>query len=102
MAAGVGQEIAKKRMRCHGTRAGACRLWPVRVVGHAEERGGILKKQAKHAVLPILIAASAMCAWLAAESRPKVSAVDVAGMDPAVRPGDDFYDYANGGWMKTT
>jgi len=76
--------------------------WPVRVVGHAEERGGILKKQAKHAVLPILIAASAMCAWLAAESRPKVSAVDVAGMDPAVRPGDDFYDYANGGWMKTT
>ena len=61
-----------------------------------------MKKQTKRAVLPILIAALAVSAWLAAESRPKVSAVDVAGMDPAVRPGNDFYDYANGGWMKTT
>ncbi len=61
-----------------------------------------MRTQAKRAVLPILIAALAMGAWLAAESRPKISAVDVAGMDPAVRPGDAFYDYANGGWMKTT
>ena len=30
------------------------------------------------------------------------SRVDVAGMDPSVRPGDDFYAYSNGGWMKTT
>ena len=28
--------------------------------------------------------------------------IDVAGMDGAVRPGDDFYAYANGGWMKAT
>jgi len=28
--------------------------------------------------------------------------VDVAGMDTSVKPGDDFYGYANGGWMKTT
>lgn len=27
---------------------------------------------------------------------------DVAGMDTSVAPGDDFYAYANGGWMKTT
>jgi putative endopeptidase len=27
---------------------------------------------------------------------------DTAGMDPAVAPGDNFYDYANGGWMKAT
>lgn len=27
---------------------------------------------------------------------------DVAGMDRAVAPGDDFFEYANGGWVKTT
>ncbi|WP_242342808.1 M13 family metallopeptidase [Anaeromyxobacter terrae] len=28
-------------------------------------------------------------------------AVDVAAMDPAVKPGDDFYEYANGAFMRT-
>jgi putative endopeptidase len=28
--------------------------------------------------------------------------VAVTNMDPSVRPGDDFYSYANGGWMKRT
>ena len=27
---------------------------------------------------------------------------DTAGMDKSVAPGDEFYDYANGGWMKST
>jgi predicted metalloendopeptidase len=27
--------------------------------------------------------------------------VDVAGMDPSVPPGDDFFRYANGSWLKT-
>ncbi|HEY0800442.1 MAG TPA: M13 family metallopeptidase [Steroidobacteraceae bacterium] len=27
---------------------------------------------------------------------------DVAGMDPAVTPGNDFFEFANGGWLKTT
>ncbi len=26
----------------------------------------------------------------------------VANMDPSVKPGDDFYEYANGGWIKRT
>jgi predicted metalloendopeptidase len=59
-------------------------------------------RTAKRTVLPILVAASAVGAWLAAESRPRISAVDVAGMDREIRPGDDFYGYANGGWMKST
>ncbi|NID05867.1 M13 family metallopeptidase [Luteibacter jiangsuensis] len=29
------------------------------------------------------------------------NAVDVTGMDRSIRPGDDFYLYANGGWQKT-
>ena len=28
--------------------------------------------------------------------------VDVAGMDRSVAPGNDFYEFANGGWMKST
>ena len=28
--------------------------------------------------------------------------IDKAAMDPSVSPGDDFYGYANGGWMKAT
>jgi putative endopeptidase len=28
--------------------------------------------------------------------------LDLAGMDKTVNPGDDFFDYANGGWMKST
>ncbi|HJS79202.1 MAG TPA: hypothetical protein VJ748_01155, partial [Vitreimonas sp.] len=28
--------------------------------------------------------------------------VDLAAMDTSVRPGDDFYNYANGAWQRTT
>jgi putative endopeptidase len=31
-----------------------------------------------------------------------LAGLDTAGMDPSVAPGDDFFRYANGGWMKTT
>ena len=31
-----------------------------------------------------------------------VHGVDLAGMDRSVAPGDDFFAYANGGWMKRT
>jgi putative endopeptidase len=61
-----------------------------------------LRHQTKRTVLPVLILTAGFGAWLAAESRPKISAVDVAGMDREIRPGDDFYAYANGGWMKST
>jgi putative endopeptidase len=32
----------------------------------------------------------------------KTHGLDLAGMDRSVNPGDDFFGYANGGWMKTT
>lgn len=28
--------------------------------------------------------------------------VEKAWMDTSAKPGDDWYEYANGGWMKTT
>lgn len=30
------------------------------------------------------------------------SGIDIAGMDKSVHPGDDFFGYANGSWLKTT
>ncbi len=45
------------------------------------------------AVLPL--------AAVAKPAAPVVHDVDLAGIDSSVKPGDDFYKYANGAWMKT-
>jgi putative endopeptidase len=37
-----------------------------------------------------------------APPKPVPSGLDFAGMDKSVNPGDDFYEYVNGGWMKAT
>lgn len=45
-----------------------------------------------------LVAASVGC-----QTAPQfASGIDTAGMDKAVKPGDDFNLYANGGWLKAT
>jgi len=31
---------------------------------------------------------------------PTEKAIDPKNMDPSVKPGDDFFEYANGGWLK--
>ena len=38
----------------------------------------------------------------AAPAPAAVHDVDRAGMDPSVAPGDDFFEYANGAWLKRT
>jgi putative endopeptidase len=35
-------------------------------------------------------------------SAAEVPAIDPANIDPRVKPGDDFYQYANGGWLERT
>jgi putative endopeptidase len=35
-------------------------------------------------------------------SAPETHGIQVANLDPSVKPGDDFYRYANGGWLKRT
>jgi hypothetical protein len=35
-------------------------------------------------------------------ARPLASGVELSGMDKSIRPQDDFYAYANGGWLATT
>ena len=51
--------------------------------------------------LLVLALGIAPAAPLAAQQRA-APGLDVAGMDPSVRPGDDFYRYANGAWERTT
>src|ERR1035438_6506573 len=33
---------------------------------------------------------------------PETHGIDVANMDRSIKPGDNFYEYANGGWIKRT
>ena len=35
-------------------------------------------------------------------ANPANHGIAIANMDPSVKPGDNFYLYANGGWMKRT
>jgi predicted metalloendopeptidase len=57
-------------------------------------------------ILPSLALCLAVPALLAAPPKEggKVQApgLDLAGMDRAATPGDDFFGYANGGWLKRT
>jgi putative endopeptidase len=45
-------------------------------------------------------AAATPAATAAAPAQPVIG-IDLAGMDKSVQPGDDFNEYANGGWLKT-
>ena len=53
-----------------------------------------------------LIAAGIVCLVASAfiidrqQPDPPVKYIDPVNMDPSVKPGDDFYLYANGGWTK--
>ena len=53
----------------------------------------------------ILIATLALCAVTVAQAQQKPEfgalGLDTAAMDKAVKPGDDFFAYMNGGWVKT-
>ncbi len=57
----------------------------------------MLKKYIVFAVLVSLTAFPATRSVLA-----QSSGIDVAGMDRSVKPGDDFFGYVNGGWMRST
>ena len=55
---------------------------------------------------PAFIAACALLVLsplaMNSQEAPKQHGISIENMDPSVRPGDDFYDYANGGWIKRT
>jgi predicted metalloendopeptidase len=56
-------------------------------------------------IVVVALAISAGCSSKSSTPAPAASlpsGIDVAGLDKAVAPGDDFYAYANGGWIKAT
>ena len=56
----------------------------------------------KLTLLMLLLPAARNDSARAADASPARHSLDLAGMDKTVNPGDDFYGYANGHWMKTT
>ena len=51
-------------------------------------------------VAALAVAALAADAQAPAAAQGAVHGVNKADMDMSVRPGDDFYQYAGGGWLK--
>src|SRR5579864_4715505 len=58
-----------------------------------------------------VFARAAACAFLALAAvvahaqdapKPDTHGIAVGNMDPSVKPGDDFFEYANGDWIKRT
>jgi len=55
-----------------------------------------------HVVRWLLALALAVAPLLPLRAQRAVPGLDTAGMDRSVRPGDDFYLYANGSWLRRT
>jgi putative endopeptidase len=54
------------------------------------------------AALPQAVSAAPATAPAASRKVAAAVGLDLAGMDKSVAPGDDFFQYANGGWLKAT
>jgi putative endopeptidase len=54
------------------------------------------------AVTCALLAVASLFAYSEDAAKPDAHGIAVGNMDPSVKPGDDFYGYANGGWIKRT
>jgi putative endopeptidase len=49
-----------------------------------------------------LLALCSLAALSQDASKPDTHGIAIENMDPSVKPGDNFYEYANGGWIKRT
>ncbi len=57
-----------------------------------------------HSLKPLFAAVFLLTAFIAPAATPptKSHSLDLAAMDRSIKPGDDFYGYANGTWAKNT
>src|SRR5258706_2368775 len=57
-----------------------------------------------HSLKPLFAAVFLLTAFIAPAATPptKSHSLDLAAMDRSIKPGDDFYGYANGTWSKNT
>jgi len=62
---------------------------------------GPLKVSIFDSRLAIFAAALALVTSAAAGPMPVPSGLSFSDMDPAIKPGDDFFQYTNGGWLKS-
>ncbi len=53
------------------------------------------------AILAILFSSAVLCAQQTAPA-PQVHGINAANLDRSISPGDDFFSYANGDWLKRT
>ncbi len=60
-----------------------------------------LSRPVRLAILCVLAFASGTSSAATPEAGISLPGIEVANMDRSVRPGDDFFDYANGTWLKT-
>ncbi|MFZ1799263.1 MAG: hypothetical protein WAU24_05310, partial [Chitinophagaceae bacterium] len=58
-----------------------------------------MKKYFLVSVIPLFLIMVSLPA-LAQKDGPKMKYIDPANMDLSVKPGDNFYLYANGNWLK--
>lgn len=49
----------------------------------------------------LVLLGTSSCTNSKEDTKEQRSYFDISGMDTTVKPGDDFFQYANGGWMKT-
>ncbi len=55
-----------------------------------------------HTAASALLALAPFAAHSQDATKSEAHGIAIANMDPSVKPGDDFYQYANGGWIKRT
>jgi putative endopeptidase len=60
------------------------------------------RNAAAYVVFAMIPALVALAAYSQEASAPETHGIVVANMDRSVKPGDDFYRYANGDWIKRT
>src|SRR5262245_51718608 len=78
--------------------ASICKLQTQQLGVCTVKKGGeTMKSRFATILLAVLVVTTACKA-----SSPTPSAATDEGMDRSVNPGDDFYAYVNGGWLKTT
>jgi putative endopeptidase len=65
-----------------------------------------LPRRVAHCLAPVVLGLCPASAALAAARQAPITTtgpgIHLAGQDPSVAPGDDFFAYANGGWLKQT
>jgi putative endopeptidase len=62
----------------------------------------VARRAVARVVTSALLGLASLAAYSQDAAKPETHGIAIANMDPSVKPGDDFYEYSNGGWIKRT